>query len=79
MVRPREIVSQGLAGVFPDKDSPGVADLRHDLEGIPGDDLQMLGGNLVGRFDGFLQVLCDEDIAVIRQGFLQNLSSGKGF
>ena len=77
MVRSCEIIAQGLGAVLTDKDSACVSHLHHHLEGILGHDLHMLGCDLVSRINGFIHILCNENVSEILQGFLNDLSSGE--
>ena len=79
MVRTCKIVSQRLTGVFSDKDRSCVADLCHYFKRVGCDDLKMLGCNRICRINGIFQGVCNKDMSVIIQRFLNDLSPGKLF
>ena len=79
MVWPCKIISQRLRAVFSDKNSSCILNLHHILKGVGCDNLHMLRRNLIGCLNSLIHVLCDQDVAEIIQGLLDDLFSGENF
>ena len=79
VVGSRVVIAQGLRRVAAQENGARVADFGHDLEGILRDDLQVLGGDGIGRLDELVQGLSHENIAVILDGLADDISPGKLF
>lgn len=79
MIWPCKIISKRLTAVFSDKDGTRIANLGHHGKCIFCHDFQMLRCDFVCRVDRVIQCLGDQNMPIVIQRFLNDLTSGELF
>ena len=71
------VIAKRFRGIASQEDGACIADPCHDLKGIFRDDLKVLGSNGICRVNEFIHGLTDKNIAIILDGFADDICAGK--
>ena len=77
MVGPGIVVPQGFWGIVPQKHRARVVQPAQVLKGVLAADLQVLGGQLIGKVHGLVHGIADNHRTKGVQGLLDDLPAGE--